>query len=41
MDLNILWFILVAVLYIGFFVLEGFAPFPHLYSMLYGSLCFL
>ena len=24
MDLNILWFILVAVLYIGFFVLEGF-----------------
>ena len=24
MDLNILWFILIAVLYTGFFVLEGF-----------------
>ena len=24
MDLNILWFILVAVLYVGFFFLEGF-----------------
>ena len=24
MDLNTLWFILIAVLYIGFFVLEGF-----------------
>src|SRR4030066_137144 len=24
MDLNILWFILIAVLYIGFFILEGF-----------------
>src|SRR5574338_59981 len=24
MDLNILWFILIAVLYIGFFLLEGF-----------------
>jgi cytochrome d ubiquinol oxidase subunit II len=24
MDLNILWFVLIAVLYIGFFVLEGF-----------------
>jgi cytochrome d ubiquinol oxidase subunit II len=24
MDLNILWFILVAVLFIGFFILEGF-----------------
>ena len=24
MDLNVLWFILIAVLYIGYFVLEGF-----------------
>jgi cytochrome bd ubiquinol oxidase subunit II len=24
MDLHIIWFILIAVLYIGFFVLEGF-----------------
>ena len=24
MDLNTIWFILIAVLYIGFFVLEGF-----------------
>ena len=24
MDLNILWFILIAVLYVGFFFLEGF-----------------
>lgn len=24
MDLNTIWFILIAVLYIGFFILEGF-----------------